>query len=165
MDDTRQLLQLLLQHHVECVLVGGYAAVMHGSPTVTSDLDVCFHFHPENIRKLFKALEGVNPCMRAGSGMISLFEYKAERLAQLNNLYMKTDLGQLDLLGSLAGIGSYDEVKKHFIEVTIFGLPCPVLDIDSLIKTKKEVGRPKDLQVVLELEVIREKITSGSTSS
>ncbi len=78
---------------------------------------------------------------------------------------MKTDLGQLDLLGSLAGIGSYDEVKKHFIEVTIFGLPCPVLDIDSLIKTKKEVGRPKDLQVVLELEVIREKITSGSTSS
>lgn len=158
MDDTRQLLQLLLQHRVDCVLVGGYAAVIHGSATVTRDLDVCFHFCSENIRKLFQALKEVNPVVRAGSGMISLFECTPERLAQLNNLYMKTDLGHLDLLGNIMGIGSYDEVRKHFTEVNIFGLPCLVLDIGSLIKTKKEVGRPKDLQVVLELEVIREKM-------
>lgn len=157
MEDINQLLRLLIQNNVDCVLVGGYAAVVHGSATVTRDLDVCLDFQPDNIQKLLKALENINPCARAGSGMISLFDYSIERLSQLNNLYIKTDLGKLDLLGLITGVGSYADVKKHSIKIDLFGLPCHVLDIDSLIKAKQAVGRPKDQQMVLELKIILEK--------
>lgn len=157
MEDINKLLHLLIQNNVDCVLVGGYAAVVHGSATVTRDLDVCLDFRPDNIRKLLKALEKVKPCARAGSSMISLFDYTVERISQLDNLYIKTDLGKLDLLGSITGVGSYTDAKKNSVEISLFELPCHVLDIDSLIKAKQAAGRPKDQQVVLELQVIREK--------
>lgn len=158
MEDINQLLQLLIQNKVDCVLVGGYAAVVHGSATVTRDLDICFYFHPENIQKLFKALKDIHPFVRAGAGMISLFDYAAERLAELDNLYMKTDLGKLDLLGMIAGVGSYSDVKKHSLEIDMFGSTCCVLDIDALIEAKKAANRPKDQQVLLELQVIKERM-------
>ena len=158
MEDINQLLHRLLQNKVDCVLVGGYAAVVHGSATVTQDLDVCLDFQPGNIQKLLRALEKVNPRVRAGSNTISLFEYTVERIAQLENLYIKTELGKLDLLGSVTGIGPYADVKKNSITINLFDLPCRVLDIDSLIKAKEAIGRPKDHQTVLELQVIREKM-------
>ncbi len=155
--NLQKILQRILSKKVECILVGGFAAVAHGSSTLTRDLDVCFSFHPENIRKLIEALEDIHPHMRAGPGILPLEHYTVERLSQLNNLYVKTDWGDLDLLGQIKGIGNFEEVSKKTIEIEIFGYPCRILDIDSLIKAKEAMDRPKDKQVVLELQVIREK--------
>ena len=79
----------------------------------------------------------------------------AGKLASLKNLYLTTDVGYLDFLGSIAGIGSFAEVSRHTISVSIFGIDCNVLDVDSLIKSKKSMGRNKDKQVVLELMALK----------
>jgi len=89
---------------------------------------------------------------------LSLDEYSVERLAQLGNFYVKTDEGDLDLLGQIKGVGDFQETKKHSIEIKLFGYPCRILQIDSLIKAKQAMDRPKDKQVELELKVIRDKM-------
>ncbi len=161
MQESKDLFQILIKNKVDCVLVGGLAAITHGAATMTWDLDVCFDFNPDNVRTLLHALEPVHPRVRAQSGWLSLTEYTPERLAQLDNLYITTDLGRLDLLGFIAGVGKYPEVKQHSVEIDLLGYPCRVLDLESLIKAKETLNRPKDQQVVLELRVIQEKLKSS----
>jgi predicted nucleotidyltransferase len=73
------------------------------------------------------------------------------------NLYLATDIGQLDLLGEVKGIGRYEECLKHSEPVEIDGAQVRVLTLDALIVSKRAMGRPRDLHAVLELEVIRER--------
>ncbi len=155
--NTKKLLQGLLENNVDFILVGGLAAVAYGASTLTQDLDVCFNFDTDNIRQLLKALEDLNPRVRAGSKNIPLGD-DVQRLSQYNNLYIKTDWGDLDLLGQIKGLGDYPQVEKHAIAIEIFGCSCRILDIDSLIKSKEVLDRPKDRQVVLELKVIKEEL-------
>lgn len=157
MPELNEILKLLLQNKVEFVLVGGLAAIAHGVSTVTQDVDVCFSFDARNVENLLKALTNIHPRVRAGSKIIPLQEYSVERLAQLNNLYVKTDWGELDLLGTIMEIGDFEETKKNSSKITLFGYPCRILNIDSLIAAKEAMGRPKDRQVVLELRALREK--------
>lgn len=158
--DLKKLLELLLKNEVEFVLIGGFAAVVHGSSSLTQDLDVCFVFNPENIRRLLKALGEIHPLVRAGKGMIPLGD-DVERLSQYQNLYIHTDLGMLDLLGKVSELGDYQDVARHAVSIELFGFPCPVLDIESLIKSKEGIGRPKDKEVILQLKVIQEKLQKG----
>ncbi len=153
----KSLLQKLLRNKVDCVLVGGLAATVYGVSTVTYDVDVCFDFTPENIRKLLEALQGIHPRVRAQAGWVALDDLPLNQLTALENLYLQTDEGSLDLLGSLHGVGDYSEVKKHSLEITVFDSACRILDLETLIQVKESLGRPKDRQVVLELKVIQEK--------
>lgn len=154
---TKTILQRLLENKIDFVLVGGLAATLYGASTVTYDVDVCFDFLPQNIQKLLDALNDLHPRVRAQTGWVNLQEMPLEQIASLKNLYLQTDCGGLDLLGSLVEIGDYAEVKKQSQEVDIFGSPCLVLKIESLIQIKEKIGRPKDRQVVLELKTILEK--------
>lgn len=158
MPTPNEILKRLLQNKVDFILVGGLAAVAYGVSTMTQDIDVCFPFAPENIRRLLISLEGSHPCVRAGSGIVPLDQYDVARLSKLDNLYLQTDLGELDLLGRIVGIGGFKEVKAQSTEIEIFGFSCRILEIDSLINAKEAMGRPKDRHVVLELKAIREKL-------
>lgn len=157
MPESNEILKRLLKSSVDFVLVGGLAAITYGVSTMTQDVDVCFPFDDENIRKLLSSLEDIHPRVRAGSETVPLRDYDVARLEKLDNLYLKTDGGELDLLGEIAGIGKLKEVKKQSVVIELFGFPCRILDIGALIKSKEAMGRPKDLQVAHELRVIREK--------
>ena len=50
--DTPGLLRELLARGVDFVVIGGIAAVLHGSPRVTQDLDVCFATDAGNLGAL-----------------------------------------------------------------------------------------------------------------
>ncbi len=156
--NTNTILQNLLTHQVDFVLVGGMAAVMYGVSTVTYDVDICFNFVPENIQRLLTALEGIHPKTRTQEKWQELSELSVDQLVRANNLYLQTDCGGLDLLGSLREIGSYQKVNELSEKVEVFGMPCKILNMNSLIEIKKSIGRPKDIQVVLELEAIKENI-------
>lgn len=155
--NAKTILQRLLENEINFVLVGGLAATMYGASTVTYDVDVCFDFSKENIKKLLGALADLHPRVRAQENWLGLQELPMDQLVQLKNLYLQTDCGGLDLLGSLVEIGGYDEVKRHSTEITLFDRPCRVLAIKDLIRVKENIGRPKDLQVALELKTILEK--------
>ncbi|MGO8837413.1 MAG: hypothetical protein ACLQAH_01155 [Limisphaerales bacterium] len=67
-----------------------------------------------------------------------------EQCASLKNLYLKTDLGVVDCLGEVLGIGSFEAVWKHSIEVELPYGKCRILDIDALIRAKEAMNRDHD---------------------
>lgn len=157
MASTLEILRRLNQHEVEYVLVGGMAGVLYGSSLVTEDVDVCTPFEPKNLAKIVSALGDLNPRHRTNPNHPPMTP-KAVDLAGFKNLYLITDLGQIDLLSEISGVGGYPEVSRHSIAANLRDLVCKVLDIDSLIRARRAVGRPKDLQAVAELEVIRRRL-------
>ena len=81
-----------------------------------------------------------------------------ERLRGLKNFYVETDLGTLDMLGEVEGVGNFDEVKQHAVPIDVGGLICQVLNLDALIAAKRATNRPKDRPTIAELEVIKSKL-------
>ena len=73
------------------------------------------------------------------------------------NFTLTTSLGDIDLLGEITGGGTYDDLCAETIVVSLFGLACRCLTLDALIRAKRAAGRPKDLEVIAELEAIREE--------
>jgi hypothetical protein len=54
--DFRELLELLNEHEVEYLIVGGYALAFHGAPRFTGDLDIFVRPHPQNAQRVLEAL-------------------------------------------------------------------------------------------------------------
>ena len=73
------------------------------------------------------------------------------------DLSLQTDLGARDLLGSITGVGDFDQVRESAVEVDIFGRKVKVIGLDQLIKAKEAVGRQKDLLAAMELRAIASK--------
>jgi predicted nucleotidyltransferase len=162
MQNTIELLRRFAENGMEFVIVGGFAAVVHGVSIVTDDVDLCISFDRSNMERMLAALNDLHPAHRLIGKSRPLVE-EADTLASFRNLYLTTDLGTIDLLSQIADVGGYEEVSRRSIEALLFGFRCRVLDLDALIDAKKAMGRPKDKQSVLELEAIRERRASGET--
>src|SRR5262245_30037476 len=104
-NDYLRLLEKLTEAGVEYAIVGGTAAVLHGSATVTYDLDVLMPFTLTNCERLLRAVAGLHPRLSHTVDKRPL-AVAADELAQFKNLYLLTDLGRLDVLGSLPPIQS-----------------------------------------------------------
>ena len=154
MKDLTDILGLLVKHHVDFVVVGGYAVAAYGSSLVTQDVDICCDFSSENLMRLQEALSDRNPVHRMTPKRLPLI-LTPEKCRGLKNLYLDTDVGQVDCLGSVLGIGDFSVVKQHSISVEIDDFECRLIDLDTLIEAKKAMGRPRDLAAVQELEAIR----------
>jgi hypothetical protein len=76
---------------------------------------------------------------------------------EVRNLYLRTDLGPLDLLSSILGVGDFARVHARSAEIELFGRECRVISLDDLILAKEALGREKDILAVKELRAIREK--------
>ena len=155
MDDLTDIIGLLAKHNVDFVLVGGLAAVTHGSSMTTQDIDICCDFSAENLLRLQKAIVDLNPVHRMTSNLIPL-ELTEENCKSLKNLYLETDWGQLDCLGEIIGIGNFHAVKSLSETIELEEVECRILRIDALIKAKKAMGRPKDIETIKQLEVIKQ---------
>lgn len=151
MQDLKRLLKLLLENEIDFVLIGGFAAVVHGSTLVTQDLDICSSMSVENIEKLRSVLKNFNPIHRMNRTVrLSFLDYP-KSLEGLNNIYLDTDLGVLDILSATQPAGDFKTIKQNSIQIQIYGYTCNVISIDDLIKVKRSMKRPKDLQAVEEL--------------
>ena len=148
--------QLLGTSHVEAVIVGGVTATLHGSEFPTTDLDVCYARGAENLQRLATALRSVNARLRnAPEGPPFILD--AETLKRGLNFTFTTDIGSLDLLGEVRGLGYYADVLPGSLIFELFGYRFPVVDLSKLIVAKRTAGRAKDMIVVAELEAIRER--------
>jgi hypothetical protein len=149
-------LKLLGEYEVKCVIIGGVAASLHGSSLLTRDLDVCYARSSDNLKRLAAALQSVNAKLRNAPPDIP-FILDDETLRRGLNFTFATDVGSLDLLGEVRGVGYYNDMISQAIVHTLFGYSFPVIDIDRLIVAKRTAGRGKDLAVLPELEAIRER--------
>lgn len=152
-----KLLRLLIDGGVEFVIVGGIAAIAHGALRTTLDLDIVAAFSHENMARLLRALREVHP-RNAARPDLGEIQVTAEELAKYRNLYLVTDVGELDVLGELPPIGGYAEAAAGAVRFELFGEECAVLGLDQLIAIKEYLGRSKDLEALRELEVIRERL-------
>lgn len=148
-------LRLLTQHQVEFVIVGGVAASAHGSAYLTHDLDIAYARTRENLKRLAAALAPHYPRPRDLPADLP-FLWDEGTLQHGTNFTLATDLGNLDLLGEVAGLGDYARVRAASVAMSLFGMRCRVLSLDALIITKRAAGRTKDLLVLPELEALLE---------
>ncbi|MCE5339647.1 MAG: nucleotidyltransferase [Planctomycetaceae bacterium] len=154
-DKFINLIDKLRDHNVEFVIIGGLASIIHGSTRTTQDIDICCKFSSENLRKLFGAIKDKHPVHRMNPKRPVLV-LNDENIKKFKNLYIDTDIGQLDCLGEVQGIGQFDEVLKNAITINIDKKTYNVLSLDALIKSKKTLNRPQDKQDVLHLEAIKQ---------
>jgi hypothetical protein len=150
------MIQLLFGGGMESILIGGIAAAAHGSARVTQDVDVVYGRGPENLQRISQALAPLHPYLRGAPPGLP-FRLDVATLSAGLNFTLTTDIGPLDLLGEVAGGGRYEDLVSHSIEAEVFGVRCRVLDLETLIATKKAAGRPKDFEAIAELELLRDR--------
>ena len=155
MIELNRLLQRLCDADVDFVIVGGFAATLHGSSLVTRDLGVCAILSGENVEKLRAALRDLQPTHRLTPQKLSFLD-NPDPGVKIHNLYLRTDFGPVDILSSILGVGDFDRVRVASIEVELFGRSCRVISLDDLIQAKEALGRDKDLLAAKELRAVRE---------
>jgi hypothetical protein len=156
MVEIETLLGVLSKAEVEFIIVGGVAAIAHGSARLTQDLDVVYRRTPENMTRLAPALVPYSPYLRGAPPGLP-FRWDAETLRRGLNFTLTTSLGDLDLLGEITGGGSYEDLLPYSRLLTAFGVQCRCLELGRLIHVKRAAGRAKDLEVIAELEALREE--------
>jgi hypothetical protein len=136
-------------------LIGGFAAVAHGATLVTRDVDICCRFDEVNLKRLQKALADLHPVHRSRPDLP--VDLTPEQCARLKNLYLKTDLGVLDCLGEVLGVGDFDAVLGQSAQVELPFGPCRILKLDSLIRAKEAMNRDHDRITVRQLREIKRR--------
>ncbi len=152
---VESLLKELHRLEVEFIIIGGMAAVAHGSAYLTLDIDLCYSRKKENLKKLAQALAPFHPMLRGAPPDLP-FSLDINALKSGLNFTLTTDLGDLDILGEVTGLGGYAETLSFSEELEIFGMRCKVLTLQGLIKTKRATGRAKDLRLLPELQALLE---------
>lgn len=156
MQNFSQLLQRLADAGLEFVLVGGFAAVTHGSFHLTRGVDVCAVLTEDNVAKLRQALGEWHPTHRMTSQKLSFLLYP-QAGEQVNNLYLQTDLGMVDILTSIKGVGGFTRLNAAAEEIEVDGQKVRVISLADLITAKEAMGREKDLLTAKELRAIAAK--------
>src|SRR6202008_614682 len=116
--------------------------MLHGSSLLTRDLDVCAILTAENLDKLREVFRDLHPVHRMTPQRVSFLD-NPDPGVPLNNLYLQTDLGPLDLLSTITGVGDFERVRAASIQVELFGKNIQVMAIEDLIKAKQALGREK----------------------
>ncbi|MGI8517900.1 MAG: hypothetical protein ACR2ME_06115, partial [Acidimicrobiia bacterium] len=62
--DPECIFRVLAEHEVDYVLVGGLAAVIHGSPAMTNDADIVPRKERANLARLARALRSLDARLR-----------------------------------------------------------------------------------------------------
>jgi len=156
MQDFSQLLRRLSDSGLDFVIVGGYAAISHGSSYLTRDVDICVLLTDENIAKLRRALGDWNPKHRMTPQKLSFLSYPPAG-QPLSNIYLQTDKGVVDILTSVLGVGDFVRLKSHAEELEVDGQRYHVISLGDLITAKEAMGREKDLLTAKELRAIAAK--------
>jgi predicted nucleotidyltransferase len=148
-----KLVPVLVTGQVKFVLIGGVAAVVHGSAHLTSDLDVVYARDLENIKRLVEALKPYSPYLRDAPPNLP-FAFDEKTVQAGLNFTLATTLGNLDLLGEATGGGAFENLLPYSEEIELFGVKCHCINLEKLIHLKRAAGRPKDFEVIAELELI-----------
>jgi len=141
---------------IEYVVVGGLAANVHGSPRITADVDICYDPAPENLEHMARLLASWHAYLRGVEPGLP-FTMDARTLRNAPVLTLVTDLGDLDVMDRVAGVGEYSAVRTASVMADLAGVQAHVLALDALIAAKRAAGRRKDLEALLELEALREE--------
>ena len=149
-----ELLRRLVDGEVDFVVIGGIAAIAHGSPQVTQDLDIAYATGEANLERLGSVLVALGTTLRGVTDGVP-FVPDGQTLRRTRMLTLDTSEGPLELLAEPDGAGSYAGLRANAIEATVSGATVRIAGLEDLLAMKKAAGRPKDRVYVEELEAIR----------
>jgi hypothetical protein len=156
--DFYGLLRVLREHGVDFVLIGGFALAFHGAPRGTRDVDIVPDPSPENIARLWRALEALE-AEPEEHGEFRTEEmpvaFGLDGLLAGGNWALRTRRGRLDVMQWVAGVDDYDELRARAVrdDVPEIGHPIRIASRDDLVTMKREAGRPQDLIDVRALQM------------
>jgi hypothetical protein len=144
-------------HGVRSVLIGGFAAVIYGSPYLTTDVDLVPARDAANLARLADALRSIHARVWTADEPAGLpFDASAEALAGADLWNLVTDHGRLDLAFTPAGTGGYDDLARDADHLTVLGVGVDVASLADVIRSKEAADREKDRLV---LPVLRRLLT------
>ncbi len=147
--DPELILDALSRQGVRCVLIGGFAAVIHGSPYVTADLDIVPDPARDNLARLSLALRDLNARVWTSSGPEGLaFDHDAESLGRVETWNLITDHGRLDVTFRPSGTAGFADLVRDAVHLTILGVPVDVASLADVVRSKEAAGREKDRLVL-----------------
>lgn len=153
--DPGTMLATLLGRKVRFVVIGGMAALAHGSPFPTEDLDITPDAVVANLTRLSTALTALAARVRAAGAEEGLpFAHDAESLGQVNTWNLTTRAGDLDLSLVPAGTQGYPDLAREASIVTAFGVAIPVASLADVVRSKQAANRPKDQRVLPTLRAL-----------
>jgi hypothetical protein len=159
--DFAAILRTLTAGRIDFIAVGAIAAISHGLIHTTEDVDVVYSRAPENLRRIATALASIQPYLRGAPRGLP-FQFDERTLRHGLNFTLITMLGSVDLLGEVAGGGTYEQLLPFAGKRSAFGIEFLGVNLDKLIELKRAAGRPKDFEMIARLEAIRqERVTSG----
>jgi len=159
--DFAAILRALTTGRIDFIAIGAIAAISHGLIHTTEDVDVVYSRAPENLRRLATVLAPLEPYLRGAPPGLP-FHFDEHTLRNGLNFTLVTTLGSVDLLGEVAGGGTYEQLLPFAGRRQAFGVEFLGVNLDKLIQLKRAAGRPKDFEMIARLEAIRqERAASG----
>jgi hypothetical protein len=155
--DLRSLLEPLVRHGVDFVVIGGMAGIARGSNYPSFDLDVAYARDKANVRRLVAALEEIGVRLR-GAPADPPFQLDARAIENGANFTFVTPYGDFDVLADVGGIHSYKDLASASEEKVVFDLPVRFASLDDLITMKRAANRPKDRNMLEEYLVLADRL-------
>jgi hypothetical protein len=152
--NAEEILRRLTVRGVDFVVIGGIAAVLHGSAGMTYDLDICFATDDGNLKALGDVLVALGARLKGVAEHVPVVP-DARTLRRVEVLTLVTDLGELDVLARPAGSPGYEALRRNADRFDLGEFSVLVASIDDLIAMKAAAGRKKDLAAIEELEAIQ----------
>jgi predicted nucleotidyltransferase len=158
-----EMLRLLVEHDVRFVVIGGFAAQAHGSPSLTGDLDIVPSWDRDNLRKIAQILGDI-AAVRHGLPVDAppMPPLDARTLRGGSVFTLNSSLGRIDLLANPDPGLDHETLLMNAIDVEFFGVRVLAAGLDDLIAMKRAAGRPKDRVELEILGALREEIDRQS---
>jgi len=154
--DVGELLRQLSSAGVEFIVVGGAAAVLHGAPITTEDLDIVHRRSPENVSRLKTLLDKLDAHVRELANR--RLPPQESALLGDGHVLLSTRLGPLDCLGTLIDGRGFEELVSHSESIKDEGAEFLVVDLPTLIELKTKTGRAKDRLMLPVLVALAEEL-------
>lgn len=154
--ELHKLLEPLVRHGVDFILIGGMAGIAHGSSYPSYDLDVVYARNPANIARLVAALEEIGVRLRGGPEDLP-FQLDTRTIENGANFTFVTPFGDFDILAEVAGIRSFEDLASAAKESEVAGISVRIASIDHLIAMKRAANRTKDKLMVEEYIVLADE--------
>lgn len=140
--DFKDFLRLLGEHHVEYLLIGGYAVAHYGYPRPTSDIDIWIAMNPKNANAAINALAAFGFSEPALTADIFL---QPERIVRMGHPPMR-----LEIMTTIDGV-AFDDCYARRNTVVIDGQRTELISLADLRTNKAASGRAKDINDLQQL--------------
>lgn len=160
--DPARIIEALIRHRVEFVLVGGLAGQARGATRLTADVDICPRWTPENLDRLAAALTELDARIKIEEGSIETLKVAldAKTIANMEIGAWRTIAGDVDVLLGIprttrVDLVRYEELASEASVLDVGGERVAVASLDDIIRSKEVSARPKDREALAELRELQ----------